>query len=130
MNNTFFNNIPKFKHREEEVIRRVCEIEIDSLENGIIGEKIEIQVYENLNDLPPDSVISETYKLLYVFYHLRDNPKALLTLDEKHLSLFKHILFTMIPEHNYQLEIKQLRRKFNTLTRTEDFLEKNLISQN
>lgn len=116
---------------EKELIQEVCTLELEAVMEGIIDSenRIDVMVYENLNELPQDSIIPETWKIIYAFDWVKNNPSNLHLLGEDYLSIFKHIMFSFFIEPEYQTTLRSVARKLLVIDRNLDTTT-NLLFQN
>lgn len=116
---------------EKSLVSEICKLELEAVTEGITDppNKGDIAVYEHIHELPQDSIIPLTWRIVYAFDFVKDNPEQLLMLEEDYLSIFKHILFYFEDDPEYDTEVRSLLRKLNILEKQTD-PELNYLFQN
>lgn len=92
----------KLKPTERKVVRKICKIQMQGLEE-IIGEKsqIDTRIYEMNNGLEYGSIHPIASQEYANFKAVYEDPESFPSLPADSLSVFKHVLFNFISERKY-----------------------------
>lgn len=122
MKKYFFLKPLTLTEEERELVQAICNLQLQAITEGIIDHPnaVDILVYENLNDLPSDSIIPLTWVAIYAFDWVKDNPEQFFKLDEDYMCIFKHILYNCFEEPEYQPTVKSLSRKLRVIDTERD----------
>lgn len=80
----------KLNAQEVDLIKKVCEIELESL-GEILENELDLLIEDNLCGFDPGSLKAVTEKALKQFEELRDNPESLPRLNPILMDIFLHI---------------------------------------
>lgn len=108
----------QFPNHAQEIIRKVCQIQIESLERvNTIDTLIDIR---NIGyDVTPEDLDKDISSQIEDFQKIIDNPNDLLILDDINMSLFKHNLFNYYWGTKQQVKAEKI---WGALLLSEDML--------